>query len=112
MGESALLREIRLEAPKLGVTLFRNNVGMLTDQYGNKVRYGLSVGSADLIGWMQQPWYDGTGAMAVFVAIECKAPGKKPTPQQLAFLDAVRTAGGIAGVAYSLDDFRRIIAGS
>jgi hypothetical protein len=29
-----------------------------------------------------------------FIAIECKAPGKKPTPRQLTTMRAIRKAGG------------------
>ena len=110
MTESALVREIRLEAPKLGVTLFRNSVGMYRDGKGNVIRYGLAVGSSDLIGWFNDPSSGACGECAVFVAIEAKAPGKKATPEQLAFIAAVKRAGGIAGVVYSLDEFRQLIA--
>ena len=106
MAEAALVRAIRLEAPKLGVTLFRNSVGMYKDGKGNVIRYGLAVGSADLIGWKAWRGRD----IAQFVAIECKAPSKKATPEQLAFIAAVRAAGGIADVVYSLDEFRQLIA--
>jgi hypothetical protein len=100
MKESSLLRAILLEAPKLGVTLFRNNVGVLEDVRGNKIRFGLCVGSSDLIGWRN----DGR-----FVAIECKSPGKKPTQEQQDFLWSVRNGHGLSGIAYSIADFRRII---
>lgn len=39
-----------------------------------------------------------------FVAIEVKKPGGKPSPDQLAFLDNVRSCGGIGILAFSLDD--------
>lgn len=48
---------------------------------------------------------------AVFCAIECKLPGKHATKEQAAFIAAVKAAGGIAGVAHSVDEFRAIIAG-
>ena len=108
MTEAALLRAIRLEAPKLGCVLMRNNTGMLTDVRGNKVRFGLAVGSSDLIGWTN---VNPTVSDATFTAIEVKLPGKKPTREQAAFLAAVKAAGGIAGVAHSLEEFSQIIAG-
>ncbi len=40
----------------------------------------------------------------VFVAIEVKAPGKKPSKDQQDFLAAVEKAGGISIVATSPDD--------
>lgn len=110
MTESALLRAIRLEAPKLGVTLFRNSTGMLTDVRGNKVRFGLAVGSSDLIGWLCSRDAGGNIVVAIFCAIEVKLPGKKPTREQSAFIAAVKAAGGIAGVAHSVEEFRALIA--
>lgn len=58
------------------------------------VRFGLCPGSADLIGI-----YDGR-----FVAMEVKLPGEKPRPDQVAFLEHVRSKGGIAGVVTSVQD--------
>lgn len=40
----------------------------------------------------------------MFVAIEVKAPGKNPTPEQMKFLDGVNSAGGWGFVARSLAD--------
>ena len=108
MSESALLREILLEAPKYDCRLMRNNVGVLEDERGNRIRYGLAVGSADLIGW-KTVTTTSFNRRAVFLAIECKSKGKHPTARQIAFVDAVKAAGGIAGIAYSVQDFRRII---
>ena len=39
-----------------------------------------------------------------FLAIEAKAPHGKPSPAQTEFLDRVRKDGGIAILAYSVDD--------
>ena len=39
-----------------------------------------------------------------FLAIEIKGKGKKPTPLQQQFLEAVKEDGGIAIVAYSVED--------
>lgn len=39
-----------------------------------------------------------------FIAIEVKKPGGKPSEEQLEFLEGVRQCGGIAILAYSLDD--------
>jgi len=47
--------------------------------------------------------------VAVFTAIEVKRPGKKPTAEQLKFLEAVRAAGGIAGVCCSVSDYHELI---
>jgi hypothetical protein len=38
------------------------------------------------------------------LAVECKGPGNCPTRAQLAFLDAVANAGGLAVVVYDIWD--------
>lgn len=59
MSEGAVQARVRLEAPRRGVKLWRNNVGVLEDARGVPVRYGLAndskalnsvLKSADLIG--------------------------------------------------------------
>lgn len=39
-----------------------------------------------------------------FIAIEVKRKGEEPTLEQINFLDRIRNSGGIAMVAYSVDD--------
>lgn len=39
-----------------------------------------------------------------FWAIEVKRKGNKPTPEQLAFIERIRSCGGVAFVAFSVDD--------
>jgi hypothetical protein len=58
------------------------------------VRYGW-VGCSDIIGFMT----DGR-----FLAIECKTARGTSTPEQVAFLQTVRAAGGVAILARSVDD--------
>ena len=48
--ETDLMRTIHDTLVRVGVTMWRNNVGIATWQSGGKTRYGLGVGSADLIG--------------------------------------------------------------
>lgn len=45
----------------------------------------------------------------IFCAIEVKKPGGKATPEQLEFLERVKAAGGIAILAYSIDDVLGIV---
>jgi hypothetical protein len=45
------------------------------------------------------------------LVVEVKAPGGKLTEAQALFLDRVRSAGGHAGVARSLDDALAIVEG-
>ncbi len=101
MNETALLQRILLRSSELGWRLFRNNVGVLRDERGNRVRYGLAVGSSDLIGWMPLtigPQHLGT-TIAVFVAVEAKVGRNVTTEAQGHFLAVVREAGGVAIVA-------------
>lgn len=72
---------------------------------------GLPPGFADLVGWRSVTvTEDMVGRqLAVFCALEVKAPGKSPTLQQQAFLKAVETAGGIAGVVRSVADAESLL---
>lgn len=36
-----------------------------------------------------------------FIALEIKMEGKEPRPNQVAFLESIKRAGGCAGVVYS-----------
>ena len=46
--------------------------------------------------------------VAVFTSIEVKTASNRLTPEQQQWLDAVQAAGGIAGVARSVEDALRI----
>ena len=74
------------------------------------VRYGLQPGSSDLIGWRTVTITpDMVGQrIAVFTSIEVKTPTGRVKPEQQQWLDAVQAAGGIAGVARSVEDALRI----
>lgn len=102
--ESSIQNSIRLAAsPSI---LFRNNCGAYSDKNGIFVRYGVaSPGGSDLIGWTPR------GGLAVFTAIEVKTTTGRTTPAQQNFIDVVRAAGGIAGVARSAAEAQRIIRG-
>lgn len=103
MKESVLMKQIMLAAPKWNCRLFRNNTGILRDARGQHVKFGLCVGSSDLIGWTI------CDAAAIFTAVEVKQRGKKPTKSQALFLEAVKQAGGIACVAYGIEDVAKAI---
>lgn len=84
--------------------LFRNNVGALKADDGRFVRFGVGgPGGSDLIGWRT------VGGVAVFSAIEVKGRDGRLSPQQAHFLDAVRMAGGFAGMARDEAEAKRII---
>ena len=114
MREKDVQNKLILHASQIGLTLFCNNVGMYKDQRGNVIRYGLCNGSSDLIGWTPVTVTpDMVGKkIAVFTAIEVKLNknGKyKATDLQKAFISAVKSAGGFAGVADCNKDLEDII---
>ena len=109
--EQQIQQQIRLLS-RGPVRLFRNNVGRLPDpRTGRLVTFGLAPGSADLIGWRSlviTPDMVGQ-RVAVFCSIEVKAPRGRVRPDQAAWLAAVQSAGGIAGVARSPEDAAAIL---
>ena len=113
MTETALVQRLLVRASALGMRLFRNNVGMLRDERGNRVRYGLAVGSSDVIGRMPltvaQEHVGRT--IAVFVAVEAKVGRNVTTEAQGRFLAVVREAGGVAIVARQESDLDTISCG-
>ncbi len=91
-------------------TVFRNHVGMIHDERGQVHRFGLCVGSSDLIGWTTRTVTpDMVGQrVAIFTAIEVKTLTGQPTDQQSHFLETVHRAGGIAFIARSEADLARL----
>lgn len=112
-SEQTIQQQIRLACSRGPVRLWRNNVGRLLDQSGRPVAFGLCPGSADLVGFTTiTVTPDMVGQrIAVFAAVEVKAERGRPTPQQTAWLEHVTAAGGRAGIARSVEDAERIIAG-
>ena len=108
--ELAVQNSIRLALGRGLVRLFRNNTGALKDINGRLVRFGLCQGSSDLIGWRTvtiTPEMVGQD-IAQFVAIEVKDRGRA-TAEQVRFIEVVRDAGGLAGVARSVEDAKAIL---
>jgi VRR-NUC domain. len=102
MNETRIQRRIMVALSRIGVRIFRNNVG--TAKQGERtIKFGLCKGSSDLIGWTK------VNGVAVFTAVEVKRPMKKPTEPQRNFIHRVREDGGIAGVATSEDEAVELI---
>lgn len=78
------------------LTLWRNNTGALKDANGRAVRFGLAVGSSDLIGIL--------APAGRLVALEVKTATGRTSPEQDLFLALVRRRGGFAAVVRSADD--------
>jgi hypothetical protein len=125
-SEAATQTDIRLAVPRYGGTVWRNNVGVLKDETGTPVRYGLAndsqrvnrqVKSSDLIGFF--PFTVGAQhvgrRLAIFTAIECKAAGwtwrgDAREEAQRRFLQLVEAGGGIGTFARGTDDLLHYLA--
>lgn len=115
--EAVVQTDVRLEASRKGLRLFRNNVGVLTDDRGVPVRYGLcneskqmnkKVKSSDLIGIrpvLITPVHVGQ-VIGQFVAREVKPEAWRYSATereqaQLKFLELIMSFGGDAAFANS-----------
>lgn len=95
-SEARVQSLVRMEAAQKGYRLFRNNKGVLRDDRGVPVRFGLcndskqvsdTWASADLIGW---------GPDGRFVSVEVKKWDGVPTPAQVNWAALVNAGGGLA----------------
>lgn len=101
-SEGNILNDVLVALSADGGIWWRNNTGVLPDRSGRPIRFGLCVGSSDIIGVA----HDG-----IFTAIECKTALGQPTDAQLRFIAAVRRAGGRAGIARSAAEALAIARG-
>jgi hypothetical protein len=110
-SEQQIQQHIRIACSTGATRLWRNNTGTLRDQHGRPVQFGLARGSADLIGYRSitiTPEMVGQ-QVAVFASIEVKTPTGRIRHEQQQWLETVQAAGGIAGVARSVEDAQRIV---
>jgi hypothetical protein len=110
-SEQTIQQHIRVACSRGDCRLYRNNCGVLRDHRGVPVSYGLQTGSSDLIGWRSitiTPEMIGQ-RIAVFCSIEVKSTTGRVRQEQQQWLDAVTAAGGIAGVARSVEDAQRLL---
>jgi hypothetical protein len=98
-SEANILNECLLALSGAGCLVWRNNTGQLPDKTGRPIKFGLCIGSSDIIGVAR----DGR-----FIAIECKTAIGQPTDAQIRFLNRVTWAGGRAGIARSAEDAVKI----
>lgn len=97
MKEADIMRTHQMAASQRGDRLFRNNCGVLMDSRGVPVRFGLCVGSGDLIGWTRTVITPGMvgQTMAIFTSAEIKTSKGKVTEAQENWGRVVQQAGGI-----------------
>lgn len=118
-SEGNIQSEILIGMSKAGATVFRCNTGQgwtgkVTKRYQQNghsyiviedprpLHAGLVKGGSDIIGW------DKSG---LFTAVEVKNSTGRATEDQVRFIEAVRSKGGRAGVARSVEDALRILEG-
>ena len=111
--ETVLQQNIRLALGQhSNLRLFRNETGKLPDpRTGQWVRFGLAKGSSDLIGFKTikvTPEMIGQD-LAVFTSIEVKTNTGQLSKYQHNWLQAVKSAGGIVGVARTVRDALEIL---
>lgn len=111
--ESDLVKKIQLLSTENNNRLLRNSVGLAYSKEGTPIRYGLVVGSGDLIGWTRRlltPEMVGS-YVAVFTSIECKKPKGRTTTslEQLIWNESVINAGGISAIIRSEDEYLKAI---
>lgn len=107
MREGPVAKRVWLAVSKAGARLWRNNVGMLEDKTGRWVKFGVGgKGGSDYIGLTPVkilPEHVGR-TFAVFTALEIKGEGTKIKDDQIRYIELVRRAGGIAGIAYGPEE--------
>lgn len=91
-NESAIMHQIMVALSQAGCLIYRNNTGTAFTRTGAMIRFGLCVGSSDLIG---------IAPGGKFIAFEVKTDTGRPTIEQKRFINAVIAAGGIAGIVRS-----------
>lgn len=114
MKESQIQARIMLALSEAGCIVWRCEtagawVGRLIHQQGDTVtlamarmiQAGLTKGGADIIG---------IAPGGRFIAVEVKTPTGRIRPEQNLFLQRVREAGGIAGIARSVEDALDLIS--
>lgn len=83
----------------MGIPAWRNNSG--ATKIGKRfIRFGMK-GSSDILGVLPPS--------GRFLAVECKQPKGRTTPDQDAFLSAVNEAGGLGFVVRSVDELEESV---
>lgn len=106
MSESLLVSQIRLALGRVpDLALYRNSVGV-TSEFDPKthetrtIRYGLAVGSADLVGCLA----------GRFFALEVKTPAGRESAEQTRWAECIRAKGGYVKTVRSVDDALAAVA--
>lgn len=124
MTEANLMRTIMAAVSTPKTRIFRNNSGMgwtgtktamnrdgsITIYDPRPLRSGLCKGSSDLIGWTSTEVTEKMigEKLAVFTALEIKGVRGRATAEQINFIERIKSDGGMAGIARSVEDALRI----
>ena len=112
-SETKIQQEIRLAVgQEKNLRLFRNETGTLPDpRTGKWVQFGLCKGSSDLIGFKEVVIDEAHigQKLAVFTSIEVKTKSGKLSDMQHNWLQVVKNAGGITGVARTVSEALNIL---
>ncbi|MFM1749020.1 MAG: hypothetical protein RLZZ188_2686 [Verrucomicrobiota bacterium] len=101
--ETLLLQAVRLalgDEPDL--VLWRNNTGALRDETGRMVRYGLAVGSPDLVGIL--------APRGRLFCLEVKTAKGRVSDEQRQWHDLAMRMGAFVRVVRSIDEAREALA--
>ena len=112
-AETKIQQDIRLAVgQEKNLRLFRNETGMLPDpRTGKWVQFGLCKGSSDLIGFKEIVIDESHlgKKLAVFISLEVKTKRGKLSDMQHNWLQVVKNAGGITGVARNVAEALNIL---
>jgi hypothetical protein len=103
--ESDIVRDCLTWLRLQGVFCWRQNQGAITGSYKGKrrfLRFTSVDGVSDILGVLRP--------QGQLLALEVKRPGKKPTPEQEAFLATVRDHGGIGAYVQSVAELEELLA--
>ena len=99
MKEIDIQNSIRLELSKLGGLVLRLNNGLFYTEDGRPIKSGLPKGTSDLL-------YVGNDIIAF---MEVKTSKGKPRPEQLRFIEKIKSLGHKAGIVRSVEDALKLI---
>ena len=112
-SETKIQQEIRLAVgQEKNLLIFRNETGTLPDpRTGKWVQFGLCKGSSDLIGFKEVVIDESHigQKLGVFTSIEVKSKSGKLSDMQHNWLQVVKNAGGITGVARTVSEALNIL---
>ncbi len=98
--ETPIMHRVMLALSEAGCIVWRNNCGAVQSTDGRFVRFGVgNPGGTDLIGICR----------GRFLAVEVKTSTGRATTEQQRFINAVLTAGGIAGIVRSPEEALSLI---